>query len=169
MLRWILQWPRRLVWAGWRRIDPVGFWRHRGARIGDRCLFGRSVDLGTEPYLITHDGGVWVFRDERPAIDVFGPIKIGDNTYLGWGVTVLPGVTIGANCVIGAGAVVSRSIPDNSVAVGVPARVIRTLDEYRKKTFAEAVEVRGMNRAERREHLVRLFVKEEDGAAGDKR
>jgi len=50
--------------------------------------------------------------------DVFGRIKIGDNTYIGENATILPGVTIERNCVIGAGSVVSRSIPDNTVAAG---------------------------------------------------
>ena len=53
----------------------------------------------------------------------------GANCWLGAGVVVLPGVTIGDNCVIGAGSVVTRDIPANSFAAGVPCRVIRTLSE----------------------------------------
>ena len=55
------------------------------------------------------------------------PIVIGDNVWLGGGVIVCPGVTIGANTVVGAGAVVTRDLPANVVAVGNPARVIREL------------------------------------------
>ena len=56
------------------------------------------------------------------------PITVEDNVWFGGGVTVLPGVTIGENSVIGAGAVVTRDIPANSVAVGNPAKVIKTID-----------------------------------------
>lgn len=55
------------------------------------------------------------------------PVRIGENCWLGAKVTVVAGVTIGNNCVIGAGSLVTRDIPDNSVAVGNPARVIRSL------------------------------------------
>ena len=57
------------------------------------------------------------------------PITIGNNVWIGAQVCVLPGVTIGDNCVIGAGSVVTKNIPDNSLAVGNPCRVIRTLNE----------------------------------------
>ena len=56
------------------------------------------------------------------------PITLGDNVWLGGSVVVCPGVTIGENSIIGAGAVVTRSVPANSIAVGNPARVIRALD-----------------------------------------
>ena len=56
------------------------------------------------------------------------PITVKDGAWLGGGVIVLPGVTIGKNSVIGAGSVVTRSIPDNCVAVGNPCRPIRFLD-----------------------------------------
>ena len=57
------------------------------------------------------------------------PIVIGDNVWLGGGAIVLPGVTIGENTVVGAGAVVTRDLPPNVVAVGSPARVVRTLED----------------------------------------
>ena len=55
-------------------------------------------------------------------------IRIGDDVWLGANVTVLPGVTIGNNVVVGAGAVVNKDIPDNSLAVGVPAQVIKKIE-----------------------------------------
>lgn len=56
------------------------------------------------------------------------PVKIKENAWLGVNVTILPGVTIGKNAIIGAGAVVTKDVPDNAVAVGNPARVIKMLD-----------------------------------------
>lgn len=56
------------------------------------------------------------------------PIVIGDNVWLGGGVIVLPGVTIGENTVVGSGAVVTKDLPPNVVAVGNPARVIRQVE-----------------------------------------
>src|SRR3954452_22076205 len=124
--------------------DPIEFWRARGATIGENCRL-LTVNFGSEPWLVTlgdhvsatdtafvtHDGGVWVFRDEWPDADVFGPITVGNNVFFGGGVVVMPGVTIGDNVVIGARSVVSRDIPSNSVAAGLPAQVIKSLDEFR--------------------------------------
>ena len=55
------------------------------------------------------------------------PITIGDNCWIGGGATILPGVSIGSGCTIGAGSVVVHDIPDNSVAVGNPAKVVKKL------------------------------------------
>lgn len=61
------------------------------------------------------------------------PITVGDNVWIGGGVQVMPGVTIGSNVVIGGGSVVVKDIPSNSVAVGNPCKVIRTITEEDKK------------------------------------
>jgi acetyltransferase-like isoleucine patch superfamily enzyme len=62
----------------------------------------------------------WAMTDARP-------VRIGSGTWLGIGVAVLPGVTIGMGCVVGANAVVTQDLPDYSIAVGVPARILRNL------------------------------------------
>ena len=78
---------------------------------------------------LTHDGGTLLYRNIVPDLEITKPIVIGNNVYIGNNVIILPGVNVGNNVIIGAGAVVSKDIPDNSVAVGVPARVIKTASE----------------------------------------
>ena len=73
-----------------------------------------------------------------------GGVNIGSNIYFGTNVIILKGVSIGDNCIIGAGSVVNRSIPANSVATGNPCKVVCSLDEYfekrKQRGLAEAVE-----------------------------
>jgi|GEM_PF-5115399 len=95
--------------------------------VGKRCFFGNQASirigggsaLGNDCRLLTatHDPQTHAVR--------YLPVQIGAGCWLGAAVTVLPGVSIGAGSLIGAGAVVTRDIPPNSVAVGVPARVVR--------------------------------------------
>ena len=68
-------------------------------------------------------------------MEVAKPVTIGNNVWLGANVTVLAGVSIGDNAVIGAGSVVTRSIPANVVAVGVPCRVLREITEEDKRRY----------------------------------
>lgn len=88
--------------------------------IGDDVQFGPNVQLLTATHPLDPE-------PRRAKWEASDPITIGDNAWLGGGVIVCPGVTIGENSVIGAGAVVVKDIPDNVVAVGNPARVVRTL------------------------------------------
>ncbi len=99
--------------------------------IGDHCDFGPNVTIVTpqHPLLPNERESLKNDRGEDCRLCYAEPVRIGHHVWLGAGVTVCPGVTIGNNCVIGAGSVVTRDIPDNSIAVGVPARVIRTLSE----------------------------------------
>ena len=89
--------------------------------IGDDVQIGPNVQLLTP----THPVEAGPRRDKWEAAQ---PITIGDNVWLGGGAIVLPGVTIGENTVVGAGSVVTRDLPANVVAVGNPARVVRSLD-----------------------------------------
>ena len=112
--------------------------------IGDRCLIGRgsgivghfSIEIGNDVWTGHH---VYITDQNHGYEDVTRPISqqsqperpvvIGDGSWLGHGAVVLPGVTIGKHVVIGANSVVTKDIPDFSVAVGSPARVIRQYDE----------------------------------------
>ena len=88
--------------------------------IGDDCFIGPNVSILTACHSTDP-----VERNTR--MEWAKPVTIGSNVWIGGSVTVLPGVTIGDNCTIGAGSVVTRNIPADSVAVGNPARVIKTI------------------------------------------
>ena len=88
--------------------------------IGDDVQIGPNVQLLTPTHPVDPD----VRRDRWEAAE---PITIGDNVWLGGGVIVLPGITIGDNTVVGAGAVVTKDLPANVVAVGNPARIVRSI------------------------------------------
>ncbi|KAG7665752.1 uncharacterized protein J8A68_000772 [[Candida] subhashii] len=90
-------------------------------KIGNRVMCGPNVSILTA----THPTDP-TLRDQL--LENALPITIGNTVWLGAGSTVLPGVTIGDNCVIAAGAVVNKDIPPNSIAVGIPARVVKTMD-----------------------------------------
>ena len=99
---------------------------------------GKNVFITDGCKFITHDGGTLLFRNQQPDLDITKPIVVGDNVYFGNNVIVLPGVTIGNNVVIGAGSIVTKNIPDNSVVAGVPAKIIKTSEEYFRKIKLES-------------------------------
>lgn len=147
--------------------NPVKYAKRIGVNFGQGLHLYGHIKWGSEPWIITignnvhltdgirfvtHDGGTLILRDRIPDLEITKPITIGDNVYIGVDSIILPGVTIGNNVVIGAKAVVSRDIPDNSVAVGQPARVIKTIDEYLAKIERESL------------HLGHLKGKEKDDA-----
>jgi acetyltransferase-like isoleucine patch superfamily enzyme len=91
-----------------------------GITIGDNALIGHNAILAT----LNHD-----FAPEKRSTLHPAPIVIGKNVWLGASVTVVAGVTIGDNAIVAAGAVVTKDVPANTVVGGVPAKVIKTLDE----------------------------------------
>lgn len=96
--------------------------------VGDYTMFGPNVILATAGHPILPK-----LRQEAYQYNM--PVHIGKNCWLGAGVIVLPGVTIGDNTVIGAGSVVTKDIPSNVVAVGNPCRVLREINEHDKKYY----------------------------------
>ena len=106
---------------------------------------------------ITHDGGTLLYRNQVPDLEITKPITVGNDVYIGNNVLILPGVKIGNNVVIGAGAVVARDIPDNSVAVGVPARVIKTADEYLEKLKRESLHLGHLKGQEKDKALMEYY------------
>ncbi|MGI5466590.1 sugar O-acetyltransferase [Streptomyces sp. CA-132043] len=89
---------------------------------------GANVQIGPNVQLLTPTHELDAER-RRAGWEKGVPVTIGDNVWLGGGVIVCPGVTIGENTVVGAGSVVTKDLPANVLAVGNPARVVRTLEE----------------------------------------
>lgn len=130
----------------------IKYLRNGGAKIGDNCIIrspktalidmtrpclitiGNNVDMNRHFQILTHDWSSSVFRNKYyDFVNSSGKVTIGNNIYFGTNVTILKGVTIGDNCIIGAYSLVTHDIPANSVAAGVPCRVICSLDDYFKK------------------------------------
>lgn len=118
----------------------VNKYRGQGMRVGANAYFVNSyfdpfhpelITIGnnvtvTNSVVLTHDDSSIVFTNRRRV----GPVHIGDNVFIGYRSLILPGVAIGSNCIIGAGSVVTRDIPDNSIAVGVPAKVVKAMFDH---------------------------------------
>jgi len=96
--------------------------------IGDDCMISPNVVFATSGHPILP-----ILRTNNYVYNL--PIFIGKNVWIGSGAQILPGVTIGDNTVIGAGSVVSKDIPANVVAVGIPCKVIREIGEHDRKYY----------------------------------
>lgn len=154
------------------KLNPIKYIDKCGLIHGENLHIYGTVNWGTEPWIIrigdnvhitdgvkfiTHDGGTLLFRDKIPDLEITKPITIGSNVYFGNNVIVLPGVTIGSNVIIGAGAIVSRDIPDNSVAVGIPAKVIKTIDQYLEKAMKDSLHLGHLKGREKDIELMKYF------------
>lgn len=130
----------------------INFLRCKNIKIGSGCAvknpkkiqidisrpelleIGNNVFLHSGTIILTHDWASWCFvNSHHDFIPSHGKIKIGNNVWLGENVTILKNVTIGDNVIIGIGSIVTKDIPSNSIAVGVPAKVIGTYDDYYNK------------------------------------
>ena len=163
ILRKILFYCKRFFYS------PEKYARLLGVKVGSNCDI-QTRFFGSEPYLIeigdnvqatyavkfyTH-GGAWVLRSQLPNFDFFGKIKVGNNVYIGNFSMIMPGVTIGNNVIVAAGSVVTKSIPDNSIAGGNPARIIGDVESFKNKTLPYNVNSAKMSFAEKKKFLLSL-------------
>lgn len=152
--------------------NPIKYAELVGVSHGENLHIYGKVGWGSEPWMITlgdnvyitsdvkficHDGGTLLYRDQIPDLEITKPITVGSNVYFGNNVIVLPGVNIGNNVVVGAGAVVTKDIPDNVVIGGVPARVIKTADEYLEKIKRESLHLGHLKGREKDEALMKYY------------
>lgn len=96
--------------------------------VGDYTMFGPNVTVATAGHPILPEL-------RRQGYQYNAPVHIGENCWVGAGVLIMPGITIGDNVVIGAGSVVTKDIPSNVVAVGVPCKVLREVNEHDKEYY----------------------------------
>lgn len=126
--------PKLVIGTNCKIGDNVHIAAGERVTIGDNCLFASKIyisDISHGDYSNTENASnPNTPPDERPLST--NPVTIGDNVWLGDNVCILPGVKIGKGVVVGANAVVNKDIPDNCVAVGIPARVIKIYDEVKK-------------------------------------
>lgn len=147
-----------LFWAKQSISNYCNYLRKKGVSLGENNFFlpkNTAIDL-TRPSLVTighncyfnenftlltHDWVTNVFiHSKRQFLNSSGGVTIGNNVNFGQNVMVLKGVTIGDNCFIGAGSIVTKDIPANSIAVGAPCKVVMTLEEYYQKRLAKSEE-----------------------------
>lgn len=129
----------------------VAYARKIGVKIGEDCrVYTRC--FGTEPHFIsigsnvtitkgvcflTHDGSTWLFRDEKGRRYYYNQISIGNNVFIGINSIIMPGVVIEDNVIIGAGAVVTKSIPEYTIVGGNPAKKIGNFKKYSSRVFSD--------------------------------
>lgn len=157
-----------------RKRDTIKYARSLGVIVGDNCRILGMTDatFGSEPYLIvlgdhvtitsgvsfvTHDGGVWILRNEFKDIEIVSPITVGNNVFIGINSIIMPGVSIGNNSIIAAGSVVTRNVLDGMVVGGVPAKPIKTVAEYRESILNRALHIRGLSPEAKRTYLLEHF------------
>ena len=170
MLR-VIQYFKSLYWI---KKDPIKYAKSIGVEVGRDCRFLGLTrgTFGSEPFLVkvgdhvtitsgvhfvTHDGGVWLFREKEPNIDVFGSIEIGNNVFIGLKTIIMPNVKIGDNVIIGAGSIVTKNVPSNSVVAGVPAKFIKDINSYKEKIDEDALYIRDKSINEKKIILTNKF------------
>lgn len=147
--RMFIQLKMLTIRNGWKKAEFIkkhNLFHH----MGDNCFYQSTV-LPAEPFLVsmhnnvavsagvrlvTHSATHAVFNNEENTNEYIcrhGKVEIHDNVYIGADAIINMGVTIGSNVIIAAGAIVTHDIPDNSVVAGVPAKVIGTYDDAKKK------------------------------------
>ena len=134
-------------------IDLVTMYKRMGVEIGENCKFqfgvtidhshywhiniGNNVTLAPKVHILAHDASTKLHLGYTR----IGRVKIEDGVFIGASSIVLPGVSIGSNSIIGAGSVVTKSVPKDMVAAGNPAKIICSLDDYLSRKRLEFEQV----------------------------
>ncbi|MDM1506887.1 acyltransferase [Myroides odoratimimus] len=164
MISKIISYYRRNFWTCEK------YARFIGVEVGDNCMIS-TKKFSSEPYLIkigkgcriakgvsffTH-GGLWSQRQKlKENLDFFGKIQIGDYTYIGEDAKIMPGVSIGNNVIIGAGSIVTKSVPDGKICAGNPAKIVGETVDFVKRIRNYNVESKRKTYDEKRAFLLSL-------------
>jgi acetyltransferase-like isoleucine patch superfamily enzyme len=127
--------------------------KYRKVVFGQNCRI-YTKNFGSEPFLIsignnvtvtsgvkfvTHDGTTWLMRDEKGRRYFYQRISIGDNVFIGVNSIILPGVKIENNVIVAAGSVVTKSIPNDVIVAGVPAKIIGKFNEIETRMLSNYI------------------------------
>lgn len=136
-------------WVIWLVGGPERAARSLGVTIGRGCRIICSPDcFGSEPWLVTvaagvrfltHDGSGWLVRDGKGRRFRYRPIRVGSQVFIGTCSILLPGVQLGNRVIVGAGSVVTKSVPDGTIVAGNPARSVGVFEEFEKQALTEWV------------------------------
>lgn len=163
----VLPWINKLIS---HFLSPEKYARYIGVNLGQGNYIPDKSIWSSEPYLITignncqitkgcriftHGGGQ-IVRDKYPDYDSSGKVIIGNYVYIGNNSLIMPGVTIGNHVLIAAGSVVTKSIPDNVIVGGNPARFICTIDEYIQKNLKYNTHSKGLISKDKKYKLLNL-------------
>lgn len=136
-----------------RTKGDAGYARFLGVKIGDGCRI-YSFSFGSEPFLIeigdrvtitsgvkilTHDGSTWLMRDDKGRRYLYRKVIIGNDVFIGVDSIIMPGVVIQDKVVIGAGSVVTKSVPSGVIVAGNPAKIIGSYEAYKENAFGNFV------------------------------
>jgi len=156
------------------KLNPNGYAKKVGVNLGKNVKFYAMKPnmFSTEPWLITigddcfitancqfitHDGGTLILRKEVPDLEITEPIIIGNDVYIGLNTTILPGTRVGNRSIIGACSLVKGQFPDNSVIAGVPARYIKSVDEYLDQVKERSLHLGHLNAKEKEIALKKYY------------
>lgn len=143
-MNWLKRLIRHLVYRSLGRVE-LEVLVQRGLKLGENVFIDNEavidqsypwlISIGSNSFITT---GVVILAHDASTFNhtgyyKVGRVSIGERTFIGAGSVILPGVTIGSDVVIGAGSVVSRDLPDRVVAVGNPARVVSSIEEFAQK------------------------------------
>jgi acetyltransferase-like isoleucine patch superfamily enzyme len=167
---------RKAINRVWKFIStPTQYAKRCGVKMGKGCVIN-TKHFPTEPYLIefgnyvrvamhtkffTH-GGLVAQRFNHPELilEQYGRIKVGDYSYIGDSCLIMPGVEIGSNCIVGAGSVVTKSIPDGMMVAGNPAKIIGKTEDMIQRVAAKCpIKSRDfykLNQRERKEFILNI-------------
>jgi acetyltransferase-like isoleucine patch superfamily enzyme len=140
------------------QLYPVKYAKKLGVFMnGKVTIYGSSYKMfSSEPFLVTlgdnvyisldakficHDGAVLPFRKDIPDLDITKRITVGNNVFIGLGALILPGVTIGNDCIVGAYSVVTKNVLNGTIVGGNPAKVIKKTSEYLKKAEKDSIHI----------------------------